>query len=89
MHGNPTWSYLWRRPIAELSSRGRRCVAFDHMGFGRSDKPPQLSAYSLQRHVDNALAVIDALDLTRRHAGRPRLGRPDRPGRHARADAIA
>ena len=27
VHGNPTWSYLWRRPIAELSSRGRRCVA--------------------------------------------------------------
>jgi pimeloyl-ACP methyl ester carboxylesterase len=33
VHGNPTWSYLWRRPIAELSAQGRRCVAFDHMGF--------------------------------------------------------
>jgi cis-3-alkyl-4-acyloxetan-2-one decarboxylase len=63
-HGNPTWSYLWRRQIAELSSRGHRCVAFDHMGFGRSDKPPQLSAYSLQRHIDNAIALIDALDLS-------------------------
>jgi cis-3-alkyl-4-acyloxetan-2-one decarboxylase len=63
-HGNPTWSYLWRRPIAELSSRGHRCVAFDHMGFGRSDKPPQLAAYSLRRHIDNAIALIDALDLT-------------------------
>jgi haloalkane dehalogenase len=63
VHGNPTWSYLWRRPIAELSSRGHRCVAFDHMGFGRSEKPPRLSAYSLQAHVDNALALIDALDL--------------------------
>jgi haloalkane dehalogenase len=63
-HGNPTWSYLWREQIAELSARGHRCVAFDHMGFGRSDKPPQLSAYALQRHVDNALALIDALDLT-------------------------
>ncbi len=62
-HGNPTWSYLWRRPIAELSGRGHRCVAFDHMGFGRSDKPAYLSAYSLRAHVDNALAVIDALDL--------------------------
>jgi cis-3-alkyl-4-acyloxetan-2-one decarboxylase len=62
-HGNPTWSYLWRRQIAELSARGRRCVAFDHMGFGRSDKPAHLSAYSLQRHVDNALALIDELDL--------------------------
>jgi haloalkane dehalogenase len=63
VHGNPTWSYLWRRPIAELSARGHRCIAFDHMGFGRSDKPPRLSAYSLQAHVDNALALIDALDL--------------------------
>jgi pimeloyl-ACP methyl ester carboxylesterase len=62
-HGNPTWSYLWRHPIAELSSKGHRCVAFDHMGFGRSEKPPQLSAYSLERHVDNALALVDALDL--------------------------
>ena len=63
VHGNPTWSYLWRRPIAHLSGRGHRCVAFDHMGFGRSDKPPYVSAYSLRAHVDNALAVIDALDL--------------------------
>jgi haloalkane dehalogenase len=64
VHGNPTWSYLWRRQIAELSELGHRCVAFDHMGFGRSDKPAHLSAYSLQRHVDNALALIDALELS-------------------------
>ena len=63
VHGNPTWSYLWRRPIAELSARGRRCVAFDHMGFGRSDKPPLLARYTLQAHIDNALALIDELDL--------------------------
>jgi cis-3-alkyl-4-acyloxetan-2-one decarboxylase len=63
-HGNPTWSYLWRRQIAALSERGHRCVAFDHMGFGRSDKPPYLAAYSLRAHVDNALALIDALDLS-------------------------
>jgi cis-3-alkyl-4-acyloxetan-2-one decarboxylase len=63
VHGNPTWSYMWRRPIAELSARGRRCVAFDHMGFGRSDKPPYLSAYPLETHIDNALTVIDELDL--------------------------
>jgi cis-3-alkyl-4-acyloxetan-2-one decarboxylase len=63
LHGNPTWSYLWRRPIAALSERGRRCVAFDHMGFGLSDKPARLSAYTLQAHVDNAIALIDELDL--------------------------
>jgi cis-3-alkyl-4-acyloxetan-2-one decarboxylase len=63
LHGNPTWSYLWRRQIAELSAKGYRCLAFDHMGFGRSEKPRRLSAYSLERHVDNALGVIDTLDL--------------------------
>jgi cis-3-alkyl-4-acyloxetan-2-one decarboxylase len=63
VHGNPTWSYLWRRPIAELTANGRRCVAFDHMGFGRSDKPPHLSRYTLQAHVENALALVDELDL--------------------------
>jgi cis-3-alkyl-4-acyloxetan-2-one decarboxylase len=62
-HGNPTWSYLWRRQIVDLSQQGHRCVAFDHMGFGRSDKPPHLSVYTLQAHVDNALALLDALDL--------------------------
>jgi pimeloyl-ACP methyl ester carboxylesterase len=62
-HGNPTWSYLWRRPIAELSEAGRRCVAFDHMGFGRSDKPPHLSRYTLSTHVANAGALVDELDL--------------------------
>jgi pimeloyl-ACP methyl ester carboxylesterase len=63
LHGNPTWSYLWRKPIADLSAKGHRCVAVDHMGFGRSDKPPHLSAYSLRRHVDNTIAVLEALDL--------------------------
>jgi cis-3-alkyl-4-acyloxetan-2-one decarboxylase len=63
LHGNPTWSYLWRRPVAELSENGHRCVAFDHMGFGRSEKPRRLSAYTFERHVENALAVIDELDL--------------------------
>jgi haloalkane dehalogenase len=63
VHGNPTWSYLWRKPIAALSAQGRRCVAFDHMGFGRSDKPPRLGRYTLQVHVDNALALIDELEL--------------------------
>jgi cis-3-alkyl-4-acyloxetan-2-one decarboxylase len=63
VHGNPTWSYLWREPIAALSAEGRRCVAFDQMGFGRSDKPSQMSRYTMQAHIDNALALIDELDL--------------------------
>jgi pimeloyl-ACP methyl ester carboxylesterase len=63
LHGNGTWSYMYRRPIAELSARGHRCVAIDHMGFGRSDKPPKLSRYALAEHVENLGRLIDALDL--------------------------
>jgi haloalkane dehalogenase len=63
LHGNPTWSYMYRRPIAELSAKGHRCVAPDHMGFGRSDKPAHLGSYTLQAHVDNLGALIDELDL--------------------------
>src|SRR5919201_1234221 len=63
LHGNPTWSYMYRRPIELLSGRGHRCVAFDHMGFGRSDKPPEPRRYILSNHVSNAIALIDELDL--------------------------
>ena len=62
-HGNPTWSYLWRHQLTELPAYGHRCVAFDHMGFGRSDKPPHPLRYSLRAHVDHAVALIDELDL--------------------------
>jgi haloalkane dehalogenase len=64
VHGNPTWSYMWREPIAALSGQGRRCVAFDHMGFGRSDKPPHLGRYSLQTHIEHARRLVEQLDLT-------------------------
>ena len=64
VHGNPTWSYMWRRPIAALSEQGRRCVAFDHMGFGRSDKPPHLGRYSLQAHIEHARRLVEQLDLS-------------------------
>jgi len=64
VHGNPTWSYLWRHAIGELSREGRRCIAFDHMGFGRSDKPPHLARYSLQAHIEHARTLVEKLDLT-------------------------
>ena len=64
VHGNPTWSYMWREPIAALSKQGRRCVAFDHMGFGRSDKPPHLGRYSLQAHIEHARRLVEQLDLS-------------------------
>jgi haloalkane dehalogenase len=64
LHGNPTWSYMYREPIARLSERGHRCVAFDHMGFGRSDKPAEPRRYRLDVHVENAVALLDELDLS-------------------------
>lgn len=63
LHGNPTWSYMYRVPIRLLADAGHRCVAVDHMGFGGSEKPPKPSEYTLERHVANTVALIEALDL--------------------------
>ena len=56
IHGQPTWSYLYRKMIPPLVAAGYRCVAPDLMGFGLSDKPTDESAYTLPRHVDTSLA---------------------------------
>jgi haloalkane dehalogenase len=63
VHGNPSWSYLWRKPIAAFAG-SHRCVAVDHVGCGRSDKP-QDYAYRLAQHVENLERLILALDLKR------------------------
>jgi haloalkane dehalogenase len=52
MHGNPSWSYLYRKIIPRLVAQGHRVVAPDLVGLGRSDKPAAKSDYSLARHVD-------------------------------------
>ncbi len=52
LHGNPTWSYLYRHMIPELAARGHRVVALDLVGMGRSDKPVDPDEYTLARHVD-------------------------------------
>ncbi len=61
LHGNPTWSFYWRNLIHELSS-DHRCVAPDHLGHGLSDKPEGWS-YRLADHIDNAVRLVEALDL--------------------------
>ena len=63
LHGEPTWSYLYRKMIPGLAAAGLRAVAPDLIGFGRSDKPARLGDYSYQRHVDWLTAWIEALDL--------------------------
>jgi pimeloyl-ACP methyl ester carboxylesterase len=63
LHGNPAWSYLYRRFIAELTAAGHRAVALDLLGFGRSDKPDDSAAYSIVRHSGRVRTLLDGLDL--------------------------
>ena len=61
MHGMPTWSYLNRHLIRRLTAAGYRCVAADHIGFGRSDKVIDDSWYAIDRHVQAHRALIEGL----------------------------
>ena len=63
LHGEPSWSYLYRDLIAPLAAAGHRAVAFDFPGFGRSDKPTDVAAYSYALHRAALLQVVEALDL--------------------------
>ena len=63
MHGNTTWSYLYRKMIPVLVEAGYRCFVPDLMGFGLSDKPVEESAYSLQKHVALMTGLIETLEL--------------------------
>jgi len=63
LHGEPSWSYLYRTMIPGLVAAGLRVVAPDLVGFGRSDKPADRAAYTYQRHVDWMAAFVDKLDL--------------------------
>jgi len=64
LHGEPSWSYLYRHMIPPLVAAGHRCVAPDLPGFGRSDKPTPRTEYTYARHVDWLReAVLDRLDL--------------------------
>jgi haloalkane dehalogenase len=63
LHGEPTWSYLYRKLIGPIAAAGYRALAPDFIGFGRSDKPKERSAYSYQAHVDWLRHWVEALDL--------------------------
>lgn len=62
VHGNPTWSFHWRRLIEHLRPH-YRCIAVDHLGCGLSDKPQQL--FSLDDHIANLSSLIDHLSIER------------------------
>lgn len=65
IHGEPSWSYLYRKMIPILTEAGNRVVVPDLVGFGRSDKPAKRSDYTFQRHVDWMQAWLDQVDLKR------------------------
>ena len=64
-HGEPTWSYLYRKMIPGLVAAGHRVLAPDLVGFGRSDKPAETTDYSVARHVGWMRAWVQALDVRR------------------------
>ena len=63
LHGMPTWSYLYRKLIPVLVQSGYRCVAVDHIGFGRSDKVTDPAWYDIARHTANLTELVRSLDL--------------------------
>jgi pimeloyl-ACP methyl ester carboxylesterase len=65
LHGEPTWSYLYRRIIPRLVAAGHRCVAPDLVGFGKSDKVTDDSWYVIERHCETLRFAIERLDLRR------------------------
>jgi haloalkane dehalogenase len=63
LHGQPTWSYLYRKMITGLVEKGYRCIAPDLIGMGKSDKPIHEKYHSYDQHCLNILVFIQKLDL--------------------------
>lgn len=63
VHGNPTWSFLWRKVIQRIAPEGVRAIAPDLIGLGLSDKPPYVGAHTLDFHISQLVKLVDALDL--------------------------
>ncbi|MEA2806204.1 MAG: haloalkane dehalogenase, partial [Rhodospirillaceae bacterium] len=63
LHGQPTWSYLYRRMIPVFVGAGDRVIAPDFLGFGRSDKPRNDAVYTFDFHRDTLLGLIESLGL--------------------------
>src|SRR4051794_41954818 len=61
-HGEPTWSFLWRKVTPPVRDAGFRCIAPDLPGFGRSDKPTDVGWYSYDRHVEVMAGFFQQLD---------------------------
>jgi|GEM_PF-116105 len=64
LHGQPSWSYLYRKMIPVLADAGYRVIAMDHLGMGRSDKPTDIASYSYLGHNERLKKFITQLGLT-------------------------
>lgn len=62
-HGEPTWSFLYRKVIPPLLEAGHRCIAPDYPGFGRSDKPTDFDWYSYDRQTEATAALLGELGI--------------------------
>ncbi|MEI6440019.1 MAG: haloalkane dehalogenase [Alphaproteobacteria bacterium] len=65
MHGEPSWSYLYRKIIPALVAKGHRAIAPDLIGFGRSDKPAKRTDYTYERHVAWMSQWLEGLNLSK------------------------
>jgi haloalkane dehalogenase len=63
-HGEPTWSFLYRKVIPPLVDAGYRCIAPDYVGLGKSDKPIDDDFYTYDMHVASVTALLDSLRLS-------------------------
>jgi haloalkane dehalogenase len=63
LHGQPTWSYLYRKVLPVLAAAGLRAIAPDNIGYGRSDKLTQRTDYTFARHIDWTHSLVTGLDL--------------------------
>ena len=63
LHGEPTWSYLWRKVIVPVRDAGHRCIAPDLPGFGRSDKPVDIDWYTYDRHTEAIATLLEELEI--------------------------
>jgi len=62
-HGEPTWSFLYRKVLPPLLAAGHRCIAPDYAGFGRSDKPLDFDWYSYDAHAESMTWLLDELGI--------------------------
>lgn len=68
IHGNPTWSFMWRKVVKQVAAAGYRAIAIDMIGMGRSDKPTRMRDYTIARHEKwVGAALFEKLDLHDAH----------------------